>query len=309
VPAAEVAALVSLDDVTARTPARGQLPAWAGSHFDHAVSHLGGLSCAWNDEQDPRLGDRYAEGWVGLDVRVLPASEAAWQRSMAFHDGTPPPNCREETAGYRCDADGSVDTTWIQVSFGGLDASTEGEAQAAAQHLLDRVAERVTAAGPQTSTWTPPTDSVVVAGSCEQLLTSAQVAEISGAEDVGFETPHGGWSLDAASWQMLNAMPCVFSTAATVDQTDMPRIGWLPAGEWAWEATPPTGEPVTLTTAQGTDAAVTRCAEDSCELDLLVASNWVTVVISKEPEAAFDADRAVAHLAAYTEAITGNVRG
>lgn len=302
--AASADALLAQPATAAGSPALSGLPSWAGSAYDYALQQLGGLSCVRGNGEASRTAAGRNPAWSGIELKVLPEASEGWQLFAANYSPDSPSealvSCQPDGPSLSCGVDALVGTTWVQIVAAGLPADGEEGIRS----LLATVSTSVSQAAVLESSWSPPADGIPVSGDCQSLLTAEQVATVGGEPTSGAEHPGGGWSLDATSWVMLDAMPCSFGAPST-EPSGLPAIDWLPGGEWAWNDRAPAGDPVEVS-GRGTDAAVVSCSDEICTLDLLAASNWVQVSQSMIDA---DADAARADLGAYAQLIIDNVRG
>jgi hypothetical protein len=277
----------------------------------YALPQLGGLNCYWsNGEAERNETGNPNPVYAALHLLVLPNATPEDRLGLGDSEG-----CTDPDAGLTCTLDRVVGDHWLFVQAEGVDAGTHDEAVSMVTPLFDFLKNTVGSAEARTSDWDPPADSIPLTGECDDLIDGVTITGVFGTETpIGIGRSGGGWSLEAAAWARVGAMPCImlFEDA----DIGVGHITWLPGGDWALEAAA-SADIVEIEESEGDDRLSVSCGPtpsgESCSADLAVGHNWVRVTTYPP-----DADASPAHAqavaprdsaVAVAEAILENLRG
>ncbi|KQX07790.1 MULTISPECIES: hypothetical protein [unclassified Leifsonia] len=281
-----------------------------------AVVDAGGWRCVLANQTGLGAGNFYPEDYRGMIVQILPDGatdpRADWAQMLEYY-GTDESGFESEVIPEPligrcfeggCELDFIIGSYWVEIS---ARAPAGGTPEGAADRFLllaERIAGLLTS--PAASAEPTPT-SAQEAPSCEALVDP--VAARDAAElptDIDVNSPHGGWSLAAGSWNMAPLAACMVIQTGT--EHSYGAVEFMPGGAWALpmiEAAHPDG---VVESIEGTDRAVFSCVDGQhggCRIDAAVDGAWLQVQLFDEvvPDRA-DAARRLAALAAV---VVGNL--
>ncbi|MFC0682325.1 hypothetical protein ACFFGH_31225 [Lysobacter korlensis] len=280
----------------------------------YALPQLGGLNCHWSNGT-PEYDDSGATNPDHVALHVLLLTDATADDTNGLGDGE---QCHDAggDGAVTCLREIMLGDRWLNVRAIGV--RTDGGSAAAlptAGPLFDAVQSAVTSAADRETSWEPPADTLPIAGRCEQLIDGETLTGIFGtATPLVAGRNMGGWSLEAASWKRLDAMPCqlLFSSA----DSGVGIVSWLSGGDWAFPSADADAEVVEVDGLQGDDRLMVNCREtmavQSCSADLAVGHSWVRVTTraaEQDAPAAYDYEIAPRDSAvAVAEAILARLR-
>jgi hypothetical protein len=247
-----------------------------------SIMSIGGTVCEWSNAV-PSSDRRPATNYVGVRISVVPRPQAGWSERVVPNElggllntfsYCDDPQAPIPPTAIACYANAEAGDAWVTIEANGTaddPLSTPGLAP-----LFDAVRARVEAAGPAAPptilerTW-PPTEN-----RCEALLSTDRVRAIPGFGDASAGSGSGGgWSEWGEARFVAGNGPCFWSASGDGEASMWVEI--VNGGRWAYERmlTARTTEPVTLTGLGARDAAVIRCGEYGCAVDLAIDLDWV----------------------------------
>ncbi|WP_308799068.1 hypothetical protein [Agromyces silvae] len=268
-----------------------------------AVLQLGGLVCDWASHTDP-VSSVPSEGAQRVRLRVMPEGlEHAAEYVATYQIADPTygehvqgPRCIAPDAGRSsgyCELIGAIGPTWVELQVSGI-AAASGSTDASLRDafrasIADRLVAELQAMTAPRPRWSPT--AVGRADSCENALSTEQVAALTGFPDVWFGVSWDGPRLGQYSYATdeTGAKRCSIHPIAQADAT-FGAVFLLPGGSWAfdryrdtWLASGGMPQPVTGLTP---DEAVLRCADEAaeCRLDLSLEGDWVAIVFPPVPD-------------------------
>jgi len=263
-----------------------QAPSWVELSSEtgparYVLRHLGGIECEWGVGRPWEAPPATNEGFVGVNVRVLPRATEAWNAVAQYYGtgGTETSSCQALEAVDECVFDVLDGDRWIKVTALGVPAGAADRARP----LLDDVLAAVRAATPTTARWTPPEDALPLGPDCAQFFTPEEAGDLLELPEVPtLDATDGGASLSSETRRAASSAFCPWaagsgnpSAASSLFHT------WLPAGEWAWEEERGRASdeysPIEVPGLVDDDAAFLRCPDPvgACSVDVIVGGNWL----------------------------------
>lgn len=255
----------------------------ASMYPNYPVLQQGGLTCLWQNDDDPGATD-----YASAQIEILP--DAADQWDSVFSD-EPEATC---STGF-CSIDALVDGTWVAIVLSGVPVDDDRSGVSAeVTGLVNNITGVVQAAGDPTDA--PEPVPAPEGAECASLIDAAVVQQATGIEIElatlnAADGPQGGMSFTADGEPLVTQ--CVV-TSAGIEGPEVLTVSILPDAEWAMRAAIAHSSPAGSSVVEAVDGvpdgdAAQRCesvhsAQITCYLDLLDEGTWVQLALTSAME-------------------------
>ncbi|HWH27272.1 MAG TPA: hypothetical protein VNT53_11595 [Pseudolysinimonas sp.] len=277
------------------------------------LRQLGGLRCVWSNGVTHAFNN--ASPRIAATVEVLPGADAAakWDRyrkNSTVQEGTEEYYCSfnvvvEPSFDDGCIYNGFAGDAWVSIFLESVPSgeyASKVELQTATRPLIAQIAQKVAAAEPANSPWSPPGGTPPLPKDCENIVSGASVAAATESEKpvdsfVYRDGPQADMTLGLDDHFVVPVCTWAYKD---LDSGPGSLTAWF-GGEWAWREMRSGEREDMAGDASGAQFWLDcRPGVQTCTADLVVDHNWIRLTLNDpDPQGAVDgytysADKATA---------------